>query len=93
MAFTYRTSLRVAACERMIAGERVAADNNVAERALKMVKVHDKVSGSFRSDDGARAFVTVRSYLQTAALQGENRLAVLRQLFTVGPWLPEARAG
>ena len=78
---------------RLLHDTRVAADNNVAERALRMVKVHDKVSGSFRSDDGARAFVTIRSYLQTAALQGENRLAVLRQLFTVGPWLPEARAG
>jgi transposase len=78
---------------RLLHDTRVVADNNVAERALRMVKVHDKVSGSFRSDDGARASVTVRSYLQTAALQGENRLAVLRQLFTVGPWLPEVRAG
>jgi transposase len=71
----------------------VPADNNLAERALRVVKVHDKVSGSFRSDDGARAFVTVRSYLQTAALQGQNRLAVLRRLFTDGPWLPQAGAG
>jgi len=58
-----------------------------------MVKVHDKVSGSFRSNDSARAFVTVRSYLQTAALQGQSRLAVLRRLFTDGPWLPAAGAG
>jgi transposase len=78
---------------RLLHDTRVPADNNTAERALRMVKVHDKVSGSFRSDDGARAFVTVRSYLQTAALHGQNRLAVLRQLFGEGPWLPEARAG
>jgi transposase len=78
---------------RLLHDSAVPADNNIAERSLRMVKVHDKVSGSFRSDNGARAFVTIRSYLQTAALQGQNRLAVLRQLFSVGPWLPEARAG
>jgi transposase len=78
---------------RLLHDTAVPADNNLAERALRMVKVHDKVSGSFRSDNGARAFVTIRSYLQTAALQGQNRLAVLHQLFAEGPWLPEARAG
>lgn len=55
--------------------------------------MHDKISGSFRSDGGAQAFATIRSYLQTAALQGHNRLAVLRQLFVDGPWLPQVGAG
>jgi transposase len=53
-----------------------------------MVKLHDKISGPFRSLVGAEAFAAGRSYLQTAAKHGENLLGVLRQLFTTGPWLP-----
>ena len=59
---------------------------------VRMVKLHDKISGSFRSVEGAQAFATVRSYIQTAALQGHNRLDVLRRLFSDGPWLPAAGA-
>jgi transposase len=73
---------------RLLVDTAIPFDNNAAERSLRMVKLHDKISGTFRSEDGARAFVTVRSYLQTAALNGKNRLEVLRQLFTTGPWLP-----
>jgi transposase len=73
---------------RLLDNTAVPADNNTAERALRMVKLHDKISGNFRSADGAAAFATIRSYLQTAALNGQNRLDVLRQLFTSGPWLP-----
>ena len=53
-----------------------------------MVKIHDKISGTFRSEDHLTAFVTVRSYLQTAGKHGINLLDVLRQLFTTGPWTP-----
>ena len=77
---------------RLLQNTSVPMDNNVAERSLRMVKLHDKISGSFRSDEGAQAFATIRSYLQTAALHGESRLAVLRQLFVDGPWLPAAGA-
>jgi transposase len=73
---------------RLLDNTAVPLTNNAAERSLRMVKLHDKISGTFRSEDGARAFVTVRSYLQTAALNGKNRLDVLRELFTTGPWLP-----
>ena len=71
----------------------MAWDNNVAERALRMVKIHDKVSGPFASLSGAEAFAALRSYLQTAANHGENLLGVLRQLFIAGPWLPLAPSG
>lgn len=36
-----------------------------------MVKLHDKISGAFHSDDGAAAFLTIRSYIQTAALMAQ----------------------
>jgi transposase len=73
---------------RLLDDTRVPLDNNIAERSLRMVKIHDKVSGLFRSDDGADAFATIRSYIQTAALHGVNRLDALHQIFTTGPWMP-----
>lgn len=66
----------------------VPFSNNTAERSLRMVKLHDKISGAFRSDAGAEAFATIRSYLQTAALNGINRLDALHRIFTTGPWMP-----
>jgi transposase len=58
-----------------------------------MVKLHDKASGTFRSESGAQSVVTVRSYIQTAPAHGVNRLEALRQLFSAGPWRPPRPAG
>jgi transposase len=76
---------------RLLDDTRVPADNNTAERSVRMVKLHDKISGTFHSLDGAEAFAAIRSYLQTAAKHGENLLGVLRTLFTDGPWIPPPR--
>jgi len=78
---------------RLLDDTRVPFDNNTAERALRMVKLHDKISGTFRSDHGAAAFATIRSYVQTAALNDQNRLDALHQLFTTGAWLPHPAGG
>jgi transposase/uncharacterized coiled-coil protein SlyX len=67
---------------------RVPFDNNQAERDLRMVKLQQKISGCWRTLDGAAAFLTLRSYLSTARKHGMNPLAVLRQLFQGHPWLP-----
>lgn len=71
---------------------RVPFDNNQAERDVRMVKLQQKISGGWRSPTGARAFLAVRSYLSTAAKHGQRALAVLRELFTGGVWLPAAAA-
>lgn len=73
---------------RCLEDTRVGWDNNRAERALRMVKIHDKISGPFHNLASAEAFAAERSYLQTAASHGQNLLDVMRQLFTVGPWNP-----
>jgi transposase/uncharacterized coiled-coil protein SlyX len=67
---------------------RVPFDNNQAERDLRMVKLQQKISGCWRTLDGARAFLTVRSYVSTARKHEVNPLHALRQLFQGSPWLP-----
>jgi transposase len=67
-------------------------DNNLAERDIRMVKIAQKISGGFRSDDGAEAFLAFRSYISTAAKQGVNRLDALQRLFKGSPWIPSPSA-
>jgi len=74
---------------RLLADTRVPFDNNAAERSLRMAKLHDKISGHFRSADHAEAFLTVRSYLQTGRKHGRKALDLLTGLWTdTGAWLP-----
>ena len=67
--------------------------NNQAERDLRMIKVQQKISGTFRSEDGATAFCVIRSYLSTMRKQGRSMLAALAAVFADSPfpiaWAPE----
>ena len=55
--------------------------NNEAERDLRMSKVQMKVSGCFRSEDGARCFALFRSYIQTMKKHGLNIFEGIKNLF------------
>lgn len=53
-------------------------DNNLAERDLRMMKTKLKISGCFRSPQGAEAFCIIRSYISTVKKQGGNIFDAIR---------------
>ena len=69
---------------------RVPFDNNLAERDLRMMKVQQKISGTFRSWEGAEAFATVRSYISTISKRGMNVMEAIASVFAGQPLLPAA---
>jgi len=60
---------------------RVAFDNNVAERDLRMMKVQQKISGTFRSWAGAEAFALIRGYLSTIRKRGMNVIDAIAAVY------------
>lgn len=72
---------------RFTADLRVPFDNNQAERDLRMAKLQQKISGTFRTEDGARRFAAVRSYIETGRKHGHNPIDLLTALFNGTPWV------
>ncbi len=66
---------------RFMEREDVPFTNNQGENDLRMTKVQLKISGYFRSMDGAMIFCRVRSYLSTCCKQGISASQALALLF------------
>lgn len=66
----------------------VPFDNNLAERDVRMMKVQQKISGTFRSVQGARSFCRIRGYISTVK---KNKLSVIDAIgavFNGKPFIP-----
>ncbi len=66
----------------------VPFDNNQGERDIRMVKLQQKISGSWRTKTGADHFCAIRSYVSTMKKHRHDVLDGLRQLFEGQVWLP-----
>lgn len=73
-----------------ISDHAVPFTNNVAERAVRMPKVKQKISGCFRTVVGAENFCVIRSCLDTLRKQGHGMLEVLQRAFAGNPIQPTA---
>ena len=63
-------------------------DNNLAERDIRMIKVQQKISGMFRTEQGATAFCRIRSYISTARKNAIGTADALAGLFSGTPFVP-----
>jgi transposase len=72
-----RLSVRKNDVLRFLTDPRVPFTNNLAERDGRMMKLRQKISGGFRSDNGAKDFAVIRSLLSTARKQGWDILQTL----------------
>ena len=64
-------------CLRFLTDPRIPFTNNEAERDLRMAKLRQKISGGFRSLQGACDFAILRAVIATARKQGWNVLETL----------------
>lgn len=64
----------------------VPPDNNASERAIRNVKLKQKVSGQFKTPEGAQSYAVIRSVTDTCVKNGQNVLGAFK---TIANLLPE----
>lgn len=62
----------------------VPPDNNGSERAIRNLKVKQKVSGQFKT--GQERFCTIRSVIDTLAKRGLNVMQTIQQIMTINKY-------
>jgi len=65
--------------------QQVPYDNNASERAIRNVKVKNKVSGCFRSQAGANRFAVIRSVIDTTVKNSQNVFSAINMLVKFVP--------
>jgi len=66
----------------------IPLSNNLAERYIRMAQLHQKISGTFRREEGAAAFCRIQGYLSTVKKSERPVLASLFGAFQGDPFLP-----
>ena len=66
----------------------VPFDNNQAERDLRMMKVQQKISGNFRSWNGAKIFCRIRGYISTVKKNSISVIDAIQGAFEGNPFIP-----
>ena len=70
---------------RFLHHNHVPADNNGSERAIRTIKVKQKVSGGFRSSEGADAFAVIRSVIDTSIKSAQNVFQAIALIANFSP--------
>ncbi|MCK5250391.1 MAG: IS66 family transposase [Spirochaetaceae bacterium] len=81
LALIHRMDLYQHDILRFMSEGNVPFTNNLAERDLRMIKVRQKISGTFKNIDRASDFCSIRSYLSTVQKQGKDILEALANVF------------
>ena len=68
---------------------RVPFTNNQAEQDVRMIKVKQKVSGSFRTFDGAGEFAQNRAYISISRKNNKNVFQSIKTAFESHPFIPQ----
>ena len=63
----------------------VSFDNNQAERDIRMVKVKTKVSGCFQTEEEARDYLKIMSYIRIAHKEGYNAYEAIKNAISGNP--------
>jgi len=62
---------------------KIPSDNNASERGIRKLKIKQKISGTFRSDNGADAFFAIHSIADTAWKNRQSQLNAINTILSL----------
>ena len=62
----------------------VPPENNGSERAIRNIKIKQKISGQFKTEKGANGFTVIRSIIDTVIKSGQNVMEALTLIAKLG---------